>query len=377
VSLLSKDGLKERRVPIHHAIWQVSDKPTPLQPSQLASEELLREMIIQDPRILSKDWMIIGREVPTYAGCRLDLLAIEPDGSLVLIELKRHRTPREVVAQSIDYASWLDALTADRIVQIYAGYSGGGHLQDDFQKRFGAPLDEESLNVAHQIIIVASELDPSTERIVSYLNARDIAINVLFFRVFEHAGQKLLSRAWMIDPGETQANAAVTAPGKGEGKEPWNGEFYVSYGSDRSWDDARNHGFISGGGGTWYSQTLKLLTPGSRVWVRIPQTGYVGVGEVTEGMQSIKDFKVPAAGGECPVLAVLRDAKVYAQTADDPEQAEYFVRVKWLNTVDVAHAFNEVGLFGNQNTVCQPRTPKWRHTVERLKTVFKDWGGSA
>jgi len=31
---------------------------------------------------------------------------------------------------------------------------------------------------------------------------------------------------------------------------------------------------------------------------------------------------------------------------------------------------NEVGLFGNQNTVCQPTTPKWRHTVERLKTYF-------
>ena len=82
-------------MPIHHAIWQVGEKPTPLQTSKLAAEEQLREMIIQDPRILSNDWMIIGREVPTYASCRLDLLAIQPDGSLVLIELKRHRTPRE------------------------------------------------------------------------------------------------------------------------------------------------------------------------------------------------------------------------------------------------------------------------------------------
>ena len=70
---------------------------------------------------------------------------------------------------------------------------------------------------------------------------------------------------------------------------------------------------------------------------------------------------------------MLQDAKAYAQTADDPEQAEYFVRVKWLDTVDAAKAFNEVGLFGNQNTVCQPRAAKWRHTVERLKTVFTGW----
>lgn len=47
-------------MPIHQAIWQVGEKLTPLQASQLADEELLREMIIQDPRILSNDRMIIG-----------------------------------------------------------------------------------------------------------------------------------------------------------------------------------------------------------------------------------------------------------------------------------------------------------------------------
>ena len=36
-------------------------------------------------------------------------------------------------------------------------------------------------------------------------------------------------------------------------------------------------------------------------------------------------------------------------------------------------AVNEVGLFGNQNTVYQPTTPKWRHTVEWIKTHFTKW----
>jgi hypothetical protein len=195
--------------------------------------------------------------------------------------------------------------------------------------------------------------------------------------VFEHGGQQLLSRAWMIDPGETQANAAATNTAKGEGKEPWNGEFYVSFGSNehRSWDDARRYGYISGGGGTWYSQTLKLLSPGDRVWIKIPQTDFVGVGEVTESVQSAKDFIVTTADGDRPALDVLQHGPLYRTTADDPEQAEYFVRVKWLDTVDADKAFNEVGLFGNQNTVCQPRAAKWRHTVERLKTVFTRWGG--
>lgn len=54
--------------------------------------------------------------------------------------------------------------------------------------------------------------------------------------------------------------------------------------------------------------------------------------------------------------------------------AEYFVPIRWIHTVPVEQAVNEIGLFGNQNTVCKPTTPKWRTTVERLK---ERWGLTA
>ncbi|MDQ8156871.1 MAG: nuclease, partial [Gemmatimonadota bacterium] len=44
-----------------------------------------------------------------------------------------------------------------------------------------------------------------------------------------------------------------------------------------------------------------------------------------------------------------------------------------LDVVPRAKAFSEVGLFGNQNSVCRPATPKWRHTVDRLKQRFSNW----
>ena len=363
-------------MPIKHDIWKVGATPVPLNASRLPSEQKLEEMIVSDPRILSTEWLLIGRQESTNHGGRIDLLAIAPDGSLVLIELKRDRTPREIVAQALDYASWVEELTAEKIAQIYQRYSDGGKLDDAFQKRFGVELDEETLNQSHQIIIVASELDPSTERIINYLNARDIAINAVFFQVFQNGDDQLLSRAWLIDPGETQANVATATRIKGE-KEPWNGEYYVSYGADRSWDEARQYGFISGGGGSWYSRTLKLLSPGDRVWVKIPKTGYVGVGRVVEPMCPAKDFKVSTPAGERPIYEVLKSGDSFNEKhLNDPELTEYFVRVNWLDTVPVNKAANEVGLFGNQNTVCEPTTPKWRHTVERLKTYFKKWDQS-
>ena len=346
----------------------------PLSTTLLPNEQQLEDMIVSTPQILCGEWMLIGRQEQTGLGGRIDLLAIAPDASLVLIELKRNRTPREIVAQALDYASWVEQLTADKIVQIYQRFSKGGNLGDAFKQHFGAELDEETLNESHQIILVAAELDDSTERIITYLNARDIAINVLFFQVFQHGSEQLLSRAWLIDPGATQANVAATTNVKGE-KEPWNGEFYVSFGdtTSRSWDDALKYGFISGGGGSWYSQTLKLLSPGDRVWVKIPKIGYVGVGIVKEAVQSVNDFKVETPEGERPCLEVLQHSKTYQEQAHDPDKAEYFVKVEWLDTVPTKKAVNEVGLFGNQNTVCQPSTPKWRHTVERLKTHFSKW----
>jgi len=361
-------------MPIQHAIWKVGDTPAPLVTANLGSEQLLESMIVKDPRILSSQWMLIGRQEATGFGGRIDLLAIAPDGSLVLIELKRDRTPREVIAQALDYASWVEQLTPDKIAQIYQRFSNGGNLDEAFKTRFKAELDEETLNQSHQIILVASELDAATERIIGYLNARDIAINAVFFQVFQHGSEQLLSRAWLIDPGETQANVASTTKAKGD-KEPWNGEYYVSFGdtASRSWEDARAYGYISAGGGSWYSQTLKLLSPGDRVWVKIPKTGYVGVGRVIESVCPAKDFRVQTPSGEQPALAVLKHAELYQACAEDPEKSEYFVRVQWLDTVEIGKAINEVGLFGNQNSVCQPTTPKWRHTVERLKARFTLW----
>lgn len=358
-------------MPIRHAIWKVGPQPVPLAESSLLSEQLLEEMIVAAPRLISDEWMLIGRQEITGFG-RIDLLAIAPDGALVLIELKRNRTPREVVAQALDYASWVEKLTADDIVSIYNRFAPGRSLAADFRQRFGQDLDEDTLNESHQIIIVASSLDDSTERIVAYLSERDIPINVLFFQVFTYESEQLLSRAWLLDPVHTQASAAAVPSGPSE---PWNGEFYASFGegASRSWADAVKYGFICGGGGAWYSRTLHLLNVGDRVWVKVPGYGFVGAGRVTGRAQPAADFWVVTPEGEKPVLDVAKGGNYHREFVNDPERCEYFVPVQWLQTVPLENSFQEIGLFGNQNTVCKPTTPKWRSTVERLKERFTNF----
>jgi hypothetical protein len=332
-------------------------------------------MIVEDMSILSPDWMLVGRQIKTRNNGIPDLLAIARDGSMVVIELKRDKTPREVISQALDYASWVERLNADEISSIYSRTHAGASLAAEFQAHFGAILDEEMLNASHQVVVVASELDALSERIVQYLSDRDIPINVLFFQVFKNGTDQFLSRSWMIDPAETQINIANATKQEGKEREPWNGEYYVSYGGwdARSWEDARKYGFISAGGGPWYSQTLKLLEPGARIWVKIPQVGYVGVGRVVGPVSDLESFKVKTDSGERPVTDVLKHADRLLLQASDPEKAEMFVPVEWLDSVPEKEAITELGLFGNQNTVCRPTVPKWRHTVEVLKQRFPNY----
>jgi hypothetical protein len=360
-------------MPIRNAIWTVGEKPQPLDEARLPSERVLEDMIVAAPRILSDEWMLIGRQERTGNGGIIDLLAIAPDGALVLIELKRERTPREVVAQAIDYACWVEKLEADDIAAIYSRFAPGRNLALDFQIAFGQPLDEDQLNYEHEIVIVATHLDESSERIVEYLNQRGIAINVLCFQIFMHGDQQLLSRAWLLDPVETQVSLAAPTKRGAREREPWNGEFYACFGhgETRNWDEGRRFGFICAGGGSWYSNTLNLLNIGDRVWVKAPGYGFVGVGEVTGPREPITDFRIEVSGEERAAAEVLKSASYHREFIDDLERMEYFVPVKWLHSVPLDAAVNEIGMFGNQNTVCKPTTPKWRTTVERLK---EQWG---
>src|SRR5262249_39783092 len=123
-------------MPIRTALWKVGPQPLPLAESSLAKEQLLEDMIVAAPRLLSDEWMLIGRQVDTALGGRIDLLAIAPDASLVLIELKRDRTPRDVVAQAIDYASWVEKLRTEEIAATYGRFAPGKRLAEDFRQRF-------------------------------------------------------------------------------------------------------------------------------------------------------------------------------------------------------------------------------------------------
>ncbi|QOJ19088.1 MAG: DUF91 domain-containing protein [Phycisphaeraceae bacterium] len=78
----------------------------------MASESRLETVLAADITVVDPGWLLIGRQVPTAFGKFIDLLAIDAEGQLIVIELKKNRTPREVVAQLLDYGSWVRNLVS-------------------------------------------------------------------------------------------------------------------------------------------------------------------------------------------------------------------------------------------------------------------------
>lgn len=350
---------------ISQIIWSL-DAKKPLQIDKLTNEKELEDLLCTNIEILNKEWLVIGHQVKTSAGKYIDILCMDRDGDLVIVELKKDLTPREVTAQVIDYASCMRDLRLEEIAEYYLKYSQNKQtLNDAFEIKYGYKLDEDSVNQNVKMVIVAAKMDESTERIITYLRDKyQVDINILFFSVFQYKGERLISHVWFQEDVEIQIPSEKSL-------RKWNHEYYVSFGSgERKWNDAIKFGFISAGGGNWYSNTLKMLTPGDRIWVNIPHTGYVGVGIVESESQIAKNVRFLLEKEEKGFQELEVEGN-YLYSIDDEEKAEYVVKVKWLKTVPEKSAIKEFGFFGNQNTVCRPMDTKWDFTVDRLKVLWK------
>ena len=176
---------------------------------ELDFEQRLEDMLAEDPNMSGTSLLIIGRQVQTGFGGIIDLLALDVEGRVHLPELKRDRTPRDVVAQTLDDGSWAKDLSLEDLEQIYLDFGDGEtHLDEAFAGHFGGTLPDV-VNAEQQFTIVASELDPISVRIMEFLaESYDVPINAVFFRHFADGGHEFLARTWLLDPQQVEDNAA-------------------------------------------------------------------------------------------------------------------------------------------------------------------------
>jgi hypothetical protein len=211
IRLLHSGGIGDE---VH--LWRVAanDQLIEIGRGALNLESRLQEWLVRDISILDPTLLVIGREVETDFGGFIDILCISVEGDLVIVELKRDRTPREVTAQALDYASWVVSLSNERVTSIGNDYLATG-FETAFRTHFGTD-PPETLNGDHRVLVVGAEIDSSSERIIRYLSdAHGVNINAATFQYFQQAdGPELLARVFLIEPSEVELKTRTKGASK-------------------------------------------------------------------------------------------------------------------------------------------------------------------
>ena len=146
------------------------------------TERHFEDALVANPDILIKGLWLVGRQIPTDSG-RIDLLGIDPEGTLIVFELKLGRLSRGSVSQAIEYAAFLTDLKEDDLSSLIANSSGRSGIPQiaDFpqayQDRFGRKPFADGITV--RISLVSQEGDEPSERSIDWLNANGIGIGHL------------------------------------------------------------------------------------------------------------------------------------------------------------------------------------------------------
>lgn len=142
-------------------------------------------------------FLIIGRQVTTNLGSIIDLLGIDREGNTVVVELKRDRTPRDTLAQALEYASFVEKLDTGNLEEILQHYVNDEalNLSSYHRNYFELTPDEAvSFNKDQRIVLVGQHITGEIRQTASFLRRKGMRVTCLEFSYFQaNGGKHLLS----------------------------------------------------------------------------------------------------------------------------------------------------------------------------------------
>lgn len=178
-------------------IWSITDQgPHRVVESEIGLESHLEQWIEADPTLLRGGLTILARQMVVEGG-RIDLLALDPQGRWIIVEIKRGLLSRDTLAQAVDYASCIAAMPQDELEAKVEAYLNpkGTSLAKLLEERDAVEATRQGSREL-QIIIVGTGKAPGLDRMVSFLaDQYSFPITLASFDVFEiDSGPRLLAR---------------------------------------------------------------------------------------------------------------------------------------------------------------------------------------
>jgi hypothetical protein len=189
--------------------WQIKNGKlievnTSLSQNGRREKDDLEQWIKSNPEILGKDIAIIGEQVQTKSG-PLDFLGIDNNGNTVIVELKREKLVREVIAQVIDYASDVANYNVDQLNDYCLKYSGKTLLEYLPERFPEKSIEDLVINKSQRLLLVGFAIDDKLTRIIDWLSTGyNLSINAIILSYIVTEGKEELLSKTVIIPEEIE-----------------------------------------------------------------------------------------------------------------------------------------------------------------------------
>ena len=157
----------------------ITAEPTTFKEQKLKERQHLQEWIAKNPEVLGEELLVVQKEFDGFSDTheRLDLLALDKEGKLVIIENKLDDSGRDVTWQAIKYASYCSSMSQDEIVSIFAKYLNT--TEDVAREKMLSFFDKEDMDDI--------ELNPENSQRIIFVAAnfrKEVTSSALWLRNF-------------------------------------------------------------------------------------------------------------------------------------------------------------------------------------------------
>jgi hypothetical protein len=187
---------------------------TTLQAEGLLERDHLQQWALQRPELLGEDLYVITNEFDRWedasgqaVGDRLDVLALDPEGRPVVVELKRCPAPRLTYIQAIGYAAMVSRFTVDDLVEAHTSFLAriGKPTEPDEVRAIlsghagGKKLSDHLLR-SPAIVIIAESFAPAITSSVVWLSEQGVDITLRELQLYRSGADLLLtvSQTWPV-----------------------------------------------------------------------------------------------------------------------------------------------------------------------------------
>ena len=226
---------------VDHNLRTASAAPSPTFAEMTFKERFdIQEWILACPQLLGEELLIVTAEFDRFdrTSERLDLLAIDRRGKLVVVELKRTAVGSKADLQALRYAAYCSTLGIDDIAELHAAHVKRRTQQDMAPAEarhaileFFENPDFEEFDDQPRIILAAEEFPAEITATLLWLRSFDLDISAVRLRPYRVGDQLLVDCSVIIPLPEAKdfivrrerkdVRKQRDARGRGEAYLPW------------------------------------------------------------------------------------------------------------------------------------------------------------